>query len=206
MCCRRWFQLMFACLMPIVVCADPEPFDFKGIALGSSVSDLKTKNPEFYCEIKPGQVVSDTTCHLSEETKCLFDQAPYLDNRTCRAAVIKARTYAGIPARAITMYYYADKLAMVRIQIGSDDFTKVVEAIKRKHGAPSDERAEKVTNRMGAIFESKVIEWKGVGSGIKLEQYGSRLNESCVSVYADAWYAEYERRNGEQTRQGASDL
>lgn len=206
MCCRCWFQLMFACLMPIVVCADPAPFDFKGIALGSSVHYLKSKSPEFYCEIKPGQAVSDTTCHLSEEIKCLLDQAPYLDNRTCRAAVVKARTYAGVPARTITMHYFADKLAMVRIRIRSDDFTNVVEAIKQKYGAPSEERIEKVTNRMGAIFESRVIEWKGVRSGIILDQYGSRLDESRVSIYADEWYAEYERRNSEQTRQGASDL
>lgn len=203
---KRILYLPLALALSTVSLAQSQGFDFKGLPLGSSVADVKAKFPDYYCsKSTAGSTLSDTSCRLSPEIKCLSEQAPYPDNRSCREAVMKAMTYAGVDSN-ISLFFYDEKLGMASVTFGAESFSTVVASMRDKHGEPTTKKAEPVTNRMGATFENQIMEWKKSGTTIQAEKYATRVDRSSVKVFDDAYFAEFEKRKGAKSQQGAKDL
>lgn len=203
---KRILYFLLALTLSSPSFAQSEGFDFKGLPLGSTVADLKAKFPEYYCnKSTAGNPLSDTSCSLSPEMKCLMEQAPYPDNRSCREAVMQAMTYAGVRSE-VSLMFYDDKLGMARATFGADSFSNVVASMREKYGEPTTKKAEPVTNRMGATFENQILEWKKAGTTIQAEKYATRVDRSSVKVFQDAYFAEFEKRRGAKAQQGAKDI
>jgi len=202
---KRTRYLSFALTLSTVSLAQTQGFDFKGLPLGSSVADVKAQHPDYYCRSTPGSPLGDTNCSLSPEMKCLMEQAPYPDNRSCREAVVKAMTYAGVRAD-ISLMFYEDKLGMARVAFGSDGFASVIASMREKYGEPTTKKSEPITNHMGATFENQILEWKSGGATVQAEKYASRVDRSSVKVFLDSYMTEFEKRKGAKAQQGAKDL
>lgn len=203
---KRILYLSLILMLSTASLAQGQGFDFKGLPLGSTVVDVKAKFPEYYCsKSTAGSPLSDTSCNLSPEMKCLMEQAPHPDNRSCREAVMKAMTYAGVRSD-ISLMFYDDKLGMARATFSADSFSNVVASMREKYGEPTTKKAEPVTNRMGATFENQILEWKKSGTTIQAEKYANRADRSSVKIFEDGYIAEFEKRRGAKAQQGAKDL
>lgn len=202
---KRTLYLSFALTLSTASLAQNQGFDFKGLSLGSSVADIKAKHPDYYCKSTSGGLLGDANCSLSPEMKCLMEQGPYPDNRSCREAVVKAMTYAGVRAD-ISLMFYEDKLGMVRVTFGSDGFAASIESMREKYGEPTTKKSEPITNRLGATFENQILEWKNGGATVQAEKYASRVDRSSVKVFLDSYMTEFEKRRGAKAQQGAKDL
>lgn len=186
--------------------AQSDGFDFKGLPLGSSAAALKSTFPEYYCSASPGNSLGDTTCRLTPEMRCWKELSPYPDDRSCREAVMAAMTYAGVRTTNISLRFYEDKLSLAFVAFTPNHFSDVVASIRGKHGEPSSQRNEPITNRMGASFENQIVEWKKAGSTIRAEKFASRLDTAAVKVFLDSNSAEFERRQALKAKQGSKDL
>lgn len=202
---KRILYFSFVLTLSTASLAQSPGIDFKGLPLGSSVADVKAKFPEYYCKTTPGNPLGDTSCSLAPEMKCLMEQGPYPDNRSCKEAVMNAMTYAGVRAD-ISLMFYDDKLGMARVTFSSDGFSNVAASMRDKYGEPTTKKAEPVTNRMGTTFENQILEWKNPGATIQAEKYATRVDKSSVKVFLDSYLTEFEKRRGAKVQQGAKDL
>lgn len=178
------------------------PFDYKGLPLGSSLEEFKTKFPDFNCKESPGGKMGDAYCTLSPALKCISVK----DYKSCEADVEKLLTYAGINTSYINFNFFFNQLSMVNMLISSGSFNTVVEAIKEKNGVPSSDEITPVTNKMGAKFENEIIEWKRAGTTIRAEKYGTTLNNSTIKIMQDSYMPEFSKRNKEEIKQKAKDI
>jgi hypothetical protein len=203
---KKALALPFTFVFAVSALAQSDGFDFKGVPLGSSVEAVQSKYPEFYCEKTPRNPLGDAACHLEEEQKCFLEQGPYPDNRSCRDAVKKARTYAGVAAAHIDLRFYEDKLSMASVTFAPDRFSDVVAAVREKYGEPHSTNTESVSNRAGATFENHIYEWKKAGTTIRAEKYSSRLDRAAIKIFSDSFFTEFEKRKGTKAKEGAKDL
>lgn len=202
---KNFWCLLFGLALSSPSFSQNDAFDLKGLPLGASVADLKAKFPEYYCSSNAGNTISDTSCSLSPETKCLLEQSPYPDNKTCRDAVMNAMTYAGVQSN-ISLFFYNDKLGMVQITFGAKSFTEVTASMREKYGEPTSQKAEQLINRMGVAFENQTLEWKATGTTIQAEKFAGRIDKSSVKIIQDAYFIEFKKRRGAKTQQGAKDI
>lgn len=202
---RLLSAIPFTFVLSISTVAQADGFNFKGLAFGSSVATVKEMRPAYLCRATLDSVTGDKICGLTPEKKCMNEPGNYPDNRSCREAVRKEMTFAGVPAN-ISLFFYEDKFGLASALFASSDFARITAALREKYGKPSSVKTEPVTNRMGATFENQVLEWKKSGTAIRAEKYTSSLDDSTVRIFSDSYDAEFKKRLDAERAKGAKDL
>ena len=94
------FGLSFLFLSSMTFAQEPEPFEFKGMALGSDASNVEGTS-RFFCG-DPKSPIADRSCSLRYDVK---------------------ETIAGAPVQGLSLYYYSGKLETIRITVDQWNFT-----------------------------------------------------------------------------------
>jgi hypothetical protein len=201
------FFVILVALISANVLAQSTGLEFKGVALGSTVSEFKEKHPVFYCKNNAsGDALGDTHCGLWEEQKCLYESSAFTSKRDCRDSVTSAKTYANVPVKEITAIFYNDTLSMVQIKFSPDLYSLLYDAASTKHGEPVQEKTVHLQNRLGAIIENKVSEWKIGDNTIRIQKYTSNLDTGTVKIFRDAYFEEFKRRRSAKNNERAMDM
>ncbi|MBU1206459.1 MAG: hypothetical protein KKH04_05960 [Proteobacteria bacterium] len=162
------------------VLAQSEPFEFKGITLGSDIAAIEG-NSRFSCRDSnsPG---ADQTCSLRE-----------------------GETIAGAPVSALLLTFYGRKLHGIYIWFDAKHFPQVAGALKEKYGE-GDLKTKEVQNRMGATFENRIYTWRKPGATLHVERFAGKLDRSSVIFRTDFAIEEFGRRRGSSAKEKAKDL
>ena len=176
------FGLFFLFLSSMAFAQEPEPFDFKGMVLGSDASNVEGTS-RFFCG-DPKSSIADRSCSLRYDVK---------------------ETIAGAPVQGLSLYYYSGKLETIRITLDQRNFSQVAAALAEKYGEGAV-RAETVHNRMGAAFENTIYSWRRGTATLEARRYSGKLDTSLVTYRTDFAVAEFERRRGPAAKEKAKDL
>lgn len=174
--------LFFVLTSSSAVYAEGSPLDFKGIALGTDISSIKSTS-KFSCRDIQGPM-ADQVCHLN------FDEN---------------ETIAGVPVELLVLIFFSKKLETISVTFNSESFFKVVAALKEKYG-PGEVRSEVVQNRMGASFENKIYSWRRGEAAIIARRYSGKIDRSTVNYVTDLALETSERRRSSTTKDNADDL
>lgn len=183
---RATLVILFV-LLSSVTFAQETPFDFKGIALGSDISTIRN-NSKFKCyDIKVPILI------------------PWGDQECSHHSIKGEETIAGAPIRWIKLYYYAGKLARIRISVWARDFHQVLAALQEKYG-PGSVKTEVLQNRMGATFDNSIYSWRRNSATLEAKKYDGDLKTSSVYFETDFARQEAKRRRAAAAKKGAKDL
>lgn len=172
----------------------PAAIDFKGLALGASVTDSRTLFPALGCQpVEPVRQagVGDTVCRVKDMAR--VDPGEACGNRhpsdhdaeylRCRERFSALRTFAGIPLlRSPAFFFRDDRLVSVFVALPSERFDESLLALTGKYGAPTSVQREPLQNRMGAMFENVVAVWRLPDGVIRAAKYGSTITAGHVSM------------------------
>jgi hypothetical protein len=176
----RVFIFILAAIASTTAFAQSEPFDFKGIALGSDISVIEN-NPKFSCH-NINDPIADQTCALEY-----------------------GETIAGTLVNKLMLYYYDGKLHTILIKFDATNFSQVAEALKEKYGG-GNSKSERVQNRMGETFENRIVTWRKPGQILEATQFSGKLDTSSVMYRGDFALKEFNRRTGSTAKEKAKDL
>jgi len=174
--------LFFVITSSAAVYAEEFPLDFKGLALGTDISTIKSKS-KFSCRDSQAPM-ADQICHLN------FDEN---------------ETIAGVPVELLILIFFSNKLETISVTFNSESFFKVVAALKEKYG-PGEVRSEVVQNRMGASFENKIYSWRRGEAAIIARRYSGKIDRSTVNYVSDFALETSERRRSSTAKENADDL
>jgi hypothetical protein len=166
----------------VFVYAADEPFEFKGIALGSDFDTVKA-DKKFDCSDTPKRAGGDQTCFLGG----------------------KQETIAGIAVDGMLLSFYGGKLHSISIYFNADNFEHVVDALSQKYG-DGDVKTEVVQNRMGATFENHIYSWRRSDETLVATRFTSKLDRSSVVFRTDFSVEEFTRRRNSSINQDSKDL
>ena len=96
-------------------------------------------------------------------------------------------TYAGIPPRFFTLYYWHDQLSFVRLVMNQAFYQEVTQALTERYGQPTSVRVDTIQNRLGASFEQRIYYWEGPLSVISAARFGEDLTTSEVHFSLRTW-------------------
>ena len=173
----------FICLSTSLLYSGDEPYDFKGIKLGSNISEI-INNPHFICEEL---------------------QIP-IGDKMCRIESSEKETIARVPIETIYFFYFNDILSRITVDFNSDYFHKVKTALQVKYGLPKNEKVEMLENRMGALFENHIYEWENSVSIIIAEKYNETIDQSTVMYSLNSYDEEFKKRLKKDAKKGSDDL
>jgi hypothetical protein len=159
-----------------------EPFEFKGIGLGSDITAIES-SPKFSCR-NPDSPIADRICSLRYGER---------------------ETIAGAPIGTLLLYYYDGKLQTISISLEAKHFSQVAEALKEKYGE-GNSKTETIQNRMGASFENRIVTWRKPGAILEAKRFSGKIDTSSVMFRTDVAIEEFNRRRGSTAKEQAKDL
>jgi hypothetical protein len=171
-----------AILLAFTAAASAGDYGFKGINLGSHVSQVAT-NPKYDCK-----AVTTPTA-----------------DRICGLKKNEVETMAGVPVASV--FYFYDQTVLTGINIGVEEkhFQAVVAALTGKYGAPTQAKSP-IKNLKGEAFENLVYTWRAKGESIVAERYSGRIDRSSVRIAEDAAAQRIRARREAVAREPGKDL
>lgn len=157
-----------------------EPFDFKGIKLGSSEQQIKTAINGIDC-YKPVKVV-DRICSTSKES------------------------FAGIPNVYLTAQLVDDQVNSINVSFPTSEFSAALSALNEKYGTSSDIKKETITTRVGVSYENEIYTWSKGGSTLVAKRYSYRVDRSSVEYMLDDYLEKLKKRMSLDSKINAKDL
>lgn len=164
------------------VLAQSEPFEFKGIALGSDIAAIESSS-RFSCR-DPNSPIADRTCSLRYGEK---------------------ETIAGAPVNTLLLHFYGGKLHAISISFEAKNFSQVADALKEKYGEAVF-KTEEIQNRMGATFENRIYTWRRPEAILEAKRFSSKIDTSSAFFRTDFALQEFTRRRGSSVKEKAKDL
>ncbi len=168
----KHFYFVFFMLFTSAVAVQGEPFEFKGVVLGSDIAAIES-DPRFSCRTASNdaeRLLADKICELRHH-----------------------ETIAGAPIKSMVLLYYDGKLQNISVYFGEKYFSQVVGSLAEKYGQ-GNVTIERPQNRMGATIENKVYSWRRAGATLKARHYTDRLDTSSASYETDYRSQEYMKR------------
>ena len=153
-------------------------FELKGLYIGMSSSDAKSK-------------FSNANCDTKDATRfCSVMDIPFG------------------PIKSANLFYILldDKIMSIKIILKEAEFGGVVDALRAKFGASTVETTDIMQNRMGAKFDSLLISWINGDIRLKATQRFSSVDQSSVELVSDSATKEWFRRKKEKSAAAADGL
>lgn len=162
-----------------------EPFDFKGIKLGSNLDKVKAALP---FSLEP----SDREC--PEGVQILYPRDGWLEEHDF--------TVAGIKPFLLSFQFVQDasgafQLSQVNVSFKSEEFSTLSTALETKYGKPSSVKTEVVQNKLGATFENLTERWHNPASSIELQRFSTSLEYSSLTYTHRKLYELWEQHVGQ---------
>ena len=127
-------------------------------------------------------------------------QSIYQDN------VTELNTLAEGLVEAWIFEFASDKLGAILVLFPNENWNKAIAALITKFGAPSSTATQRLQNRLGATFDSRVLIWRQSGVTLIASEYTSDLKTSSLSLGTDAHFKSRQTRDKEESGRRAKDL
>lgn len=145
------------------------PLEFKGIALGSSVSRFMA---------------------LFEDLPTVTCAGEYQGVITCSGFIPPGRfTYADCPVDFVKADFVDDRLEAVMVTPYGGTGSIVEHAITAKYRGPSGSRKMKQVLPDGREYQARVVEWRLKGGAISLQDHPAPRSTVIVSIASSSWRA-----------------
>lgn len=156
---KRW--LGAALLLAAMPASADEKLGFKGVELGSSLSQIAS-NPKYECHIV-STPIADKVCSLRAQEK---------------------ETIAGAPIDSLFYFYDQSGLTGIVVNLPETHFQPVIAALSEKFGAPAL-KTEIVKNLKGVAHENQSYRWQRPEGSLQAERYAGRLDKSSIRFTDD---------------------
>ena len=170
-------------LVSSFVAAQPAPLEFKGIALGATIDEVRAKYHVDSCS--PGEGV-------------------FAGTERCR--IVGVDSFAGVSWPGVTARFRDGVLGTLSVSIPSRDFDAVATALAEKYGRPTSVETPIVQNRMGAQATNAIHRWARKDGGITAQMYAGNINEGTVRFVSARELQAVDQRQGDDAKRRKSDL
>jgi hypothetical protein len=154
--------------------APPQPYDVKGVRLGSSLADWKSGTGSACMEMPAGKPAES-------------------------AFICPGATYAGIKLQEI-VNFYKGRLTSFYFKFSHDDYDALRDALKQKFGPPSQTEQKKYQNGYGTTFNGEYSLWVNGPTSITLEEVGGDRDHSILLFAHNEILAEKEKDKKAKTK------
>jgi len=199
-------RLLTAILIPLLFTASntyaDDSLEFKGLKVGSTAEELRTKYPEFICS-DPKQ---EATRPLNEKLKEFWEHKQTEADLFCETVIrdhgppTALLSVAGHRIKTIDFHFIADRLMYGYASLDSMAFDDLIAALTIKYGPPTRKDTEEVRTRAGAKFTNTIFYWKRAGATIRVSKYAVGLDTASYSLSADNYWPEVARRRAARAK------
>lgn len=158
---------------------------FKEFRIGDSVAAIRI-DQRFICR-KIDSLIADELCHNSDQSKG------------------GAITIAGVKAVSVGIYATDSKISATTVGLSPADFQHVTASLTEKYG-PAVIKESALTTRAGVKYKNVQMNWDLWDDTIEAHKYDGRIDRSTIVYRAKSAMEDFERREKEQIKAGASDL
>lgn len=95
----------------------------------------------------------------------------------CRPAADAVSRFAGAPVERIDLTFDADRLARVTVRFGTQQYERVLDAVRERFGAGAD-HSYQARAGMAGEFAAGVFVWSRPDLALVLEQYAGKITRS----------------------------
>lgn len=179
-----------------------DSLEFKGLKIGSTVEELRTKYPELFCS-DPKQ---EAARPLNEKLKKFWERKQTEGDLFCekvidgRAPPTALSEVAGHRIKAIDFHFIADRLMYGYASLDSMAFGDLIAALSVKYGLPTRKDTEEVHTRAGTKFTNTIFYWKRAGATIRVSKYDVGSDTASYSLSADDYWPEVARRRAARAK------
>ncbi|HYA37689.1 MAG TPA: hypothetical protein VEI74_05400 [Candidatus Methylomirabilis sp.] len=179
-----------------------DSLELKGLKIGSTADELRTKYPELVCSDPKQEAKRPLNKKLKEfwerkQTEAdLFCETTINDRNPPTALSV----VAGHRINAIDFHFIADRLMYGYASLDSMAFDDLIADLTIKYGPPTRKDTEAVHARTGAKFTNKIFYWKRAGATIQVSKYAVGLDTASYSLCADDYWPEVARRRAAQAK------
>lgn len=179
-----------------------DSLEFKGLKIGSTEEELRTKYPEFICS-DPKQ---EATRPLNETLKKFWERKQTEADLFCETAIIDRAPstalsgVAGHHIKVIDFHFIANRLMYAYALLDSFAFDDLIAALTAKYGLPTRKDTEAVKYRAGAKFTNTTFYWKRADATIRVSKYAESLDTISYSLSADDYWPEVAKRRAARAK------
>jgi hypothetical protein len=179
-----------------------DSLEFKGLKIGSTVEELRTKYPKLICS-DPKQ---EATRPLNEKLKKFWERKQTEADLFCetiindRAPPTALSEIAGHRIRVIDFHIIADRLMYAYESLDSMAFDNLIAALSVKYGPPTRKDTEEVRTKAGARFTNTIFYWKRAGANLRASKYDAGSDTASYSLSADDYWPEVARRRAARAK------
>lgn len=179
-----------------------DSLEFKGLKIGSTAEELRTKYPELICS-DPKQ---EATRPLNEKLKNFWERKQTEADLFCETTIndrsppTALSGVAGHRIRVIDFHFIANRLMYGYATLDSMAFDDLIAALTSKYGPPTRKDLEKIRMRSGAKFTNTIFYWKRAGATIRVSKYAVGLDTASYSLSADNYWPEVARRRAARAK------
>ncbi len=172
-----------------------DPLEFKGLKIGSTAEELRTKYPKLICS-DPKQ---EATRPLNEKLKKFWERKQTEADLFCETTIIDRapRTaLSGVASRhikVIDFHFIANRLMYAYALLDSLAFDDLIVALTTKYGLPTRKDT-------GAKHTNMTFYWKRAGATIRVSKYAESLDTASYSLSADDYWSEVVRRRAARAK------
>ena len=200
-----------ATLALLLLCASgayaTDPLEFKGLKIGSTAEELRTKYPELRCN-DPIQKATTEKGFFKD-----FWERKQTDADLFCATVISDRDprtqlsdIAGHRATSFDFNFFGNRLMHASTSLSSLAFDDVVAALSARYGPPDKKDTEELQNRAGAKFTNIIVSWRRDGATLRVSKYDGSLDKSSYNLTSDDYWPEVENRRAARAKASAKSL
>lgn len=179
-----------------------DSLEFKGLNIGSTPEELRTKYPELICS-DPKQ---EATRPLNEKLKKFWEHKQTEADLFCETT-INDRTpltalsgVAGHRIKAIDFHFIANRLMYGYASFDSIAFDDLIASLSVKYGLPTQKDTKEAHTRAGTRFTNTIFYWKRAGATIQVSKYALGLDTSSYSLSADNYWPEVASRRAARSK------
>ena len=172
-----------------------DSLEFKGLKIGSTVEELKTRYPEFICS-DPKQ---EATRPLNETLKKFWERKQTEADLFCETTIINRspRTalagVAGHHIKVIDFHFIANRLMYAYALLDSFAFDDLIAALTTQYGPPTQKDT-------GAKFTNITFYWKRAGATIRVSKDAVGMDTASYSLSDDNYWPEVARRRAARAK------
>jgi len=179
-----------------------DSLEFKGLKIGSTAEELRTKYPELICS----DPKREATRPLNEKLKKFWEHKQAEADLFCetviddRAPPTALSGVAGHRIKTIDFHFIGNRLMYAYASLDSMAFDDLIDDLTIKYGPPTRKNFEKIQTRAGASFTNIIFYWKRAGATIRVSQYARGMDTASYSLSADIYWSEVARRRAARAK------
>lgn len=177
-------------LVPALALAQNTPLGFKGVPLGASQADLKSKHSNFRCQ----------------EAVCTWSLS------ACALAVpnssecIRSSTYGGVTFQFVEATFYDDKMGRVTVATSPAAFDRLKDSLVEALGKPAKIETFTEKTRAGVELQNDRYRWVKGESILTVVRYAGTADTASVSIMSGEAIAREDAARRKAVSAGAKDL